>query len=178
MPLVVLVAACGGAPAASPPAAPAQPVASPGPGEWATWSHAQKLAYMQTTFIREEQKVFTAFEPVRFTRLECRTCHGVHAEERGYEMPNPDLPRLVGGKEGFGELADKQPAELTFMQASVVPETARLLGLPAFDMAKHVGFSCFQCHTRSDKPDQLGRGDADRDGLGRQPTAAVAQDQP
>ena len=65
-------------------------------------------------------------------------------------MPNPDLPHLIGGKQGFMELAEKQPETLRFMQKVVVPETARLLGYPAFDMEKHVGFSCYQCHVRED----------------------------
>ncbi|HEX3763590.1 MAG TPA: hypothetical protein VHW23_33065 [Kofleriaceae bacterium] len=42
------------------------------------------------------------------------------------------------------ELAEKQPETLRFMQSVVVPETAHLLGYPAFDMEKHVGFSCYQ----------------------------------
>jgi hypothetical protein len=67
-------------------------------------------------------------------------------------MPNPDLPLLIGGPEGFQELAAQEPQVLKFMQQTVVPETARLLGVPAFDMTAHVGFSCWQCHTRRDKP--------------------------
>jgi hypothetical protein len=68
------------------------------------------------------------------------------------KMPNRDLPRLVGGKEGFQELADHEHDLLAFMQQRVVPETTRLLGLPAFDMKAHVGCSCFDCHTRRTSP--------------------------
>lgn len=149
--IIGLLVACGAsehatqAPTAEPPASP------PGPGEWATWSHAQKLAYMKSTVLPAEREVFARFEPVRFARLDCHTCHGVSANQGNFKMPNPELPKLVGGADGFGELAKIQPEVLKFMQQVVVPETARLLGVPAFDMEKHVGFSCYQCHTRSDR---------------------------
>ena len=127
------------------------PVAPPQPGEWARWSHARKLAYMKQTVLPAERVVFAGWEPVRFARMTCETCHGTHDEERGYKMPNPDLPALVGGPAGFQELARVQPETLRFMQSVLVPETAKLLNVPAFDMEKHVGFSCYQCHPRSDR---------------------------
>jgi hypothetical protein len=64
-------------------------------------------------------------------------------------MPNPDLPRLAPGRDGFTELSEHEPQVLRFMQQTLVPETARLLGLPAFDMKSHTGFSCFHCHLRT-----------------------------
>lgn len=97
-----------------------------------------------------ERDVFRSFEPVRYEYLTCETCHGQGARDGNYRMPNPDLPHLVGGKAGFQELKDKQPETLRFMQSVVVPATARLLGYPPFDMEKHVGFSCYQCHVRVD----------------------------
>jgi len=147
---LVLLAACGAAPAAplAEPVGPPQP--PPGPGVWATWSHAQKLAYMRSTVLPAEREIFARFEPVRFAKLDCDWCHGPGAAQGTYKMPNPELAKLVGGAEGFGELARVQPEVLKFMQSVVVPETAKLLGVPAFDMEKHVGFSCYQCHTRSD----------------------------
>jgi hypothetical protein len=117
---------------------------------WPTWSHAKKLAYMTAIVLPKEREVFATFEPVRYATMTCETCHGSSARERDYKMPNPDLPHLVGGKQGFVELATKQRETLRFMQAVVVPETARLLGYPPFDMERHVGFSCYQCHVRAD----------------------------
>lgn len=140
------LAGCGAAVTAAP-----APDHAPAPGEWAQWSHAQKLAYMKSTVLGAEREVFARFEPVRFAKLDCATCHGASAREGRYTMPNPDLPKLVGGAPGFRELAEHEPELLKFMQQVVVPETARLLGLPAFDFEKHVGFSCYQCHTRSDR---------------------------
>ena len=132
----------------------ALPPAPPPPqGEWTSWSHERKLEYMKSTVLPAERDVFARFEPVRFAKMDCETCHGASARAGRYTMPNPDLPKLVGGKGGFEELKRVQPETLRFMQQVVVPETAKLLGLPPFDMAKHVGFSCYQCHVRADVAD-------------------------
>jgi hypothetical protein len=144
--MLIVLAACAANAAPSPTI-----TAPPKPGEWATWSHERKLEYMKSTVLPAERVVFRRFMPVRFAKFECENCHGSTAKERDYKLPNPDLAKLVGGKEGFQELADLEPNVLRFMQQSVVPETAKLLGLPAFDMEKHVGFSCYQCHTRADR---------------------------
>lgn len=126
------------------------PMPPPPHGEWDTWSHEKKLEYMKSTVLPAEKEIFARFEPVRFAKLDCETCHGASARAGKYTMPNPDLPKLVGGAGGFQELARVQPETLKFMQSVVVPETAKLLGLPPFDMAKHEGFSCYQCHVRAD----------------------------
>jgi cytochrome c553 len=143
VPLVMLLVGCTHA------VPPIPPVGDNASG-WTTWSHEQKLAYMKETVLPAEQRVFAQFEPVRFAYFTCATCHGQSARDGRYTMPNPDLPHLIGGKQGFMELAEKQPETLRFMQKVVVPETARLLGYPPFDMEKHVGFSCYQCHVRED----------------------------
>jgi hypothetical protein len=129
---------------------PPLPEVGPNTLGWPTWTRDQKLAYMKRTVLPAEKEIFGRFEPVRFAYLTCETCHGQSARDGSYKMPNPDLPHLVGGKGGFMELRAKQPETLAFMQSVVVPETARLLGYPPFDMEKHVGFSCYQCHVRAD----------------------------
>nr|HEX4313642.1 hypothetical protein [Kofleriaceae bacterium] len=143
--MLLLLVACSHAP-------PLPPVGDSTTG-WTTWSHDQKLAYMEHTVLPAEREVFARFEPVRFASMTCETCHGQGARDGSYKMPNPDLPHLVGGKGGFEELYAKQPETLRFMQKVVVPETAKLLGYPPFDMEKHVGFSCYQCHVRADVAD-------------------------
>jgi len=136
---------------------PAVPVSvgPPGPGDWATWPHAQKLAYMKSTFIVEERKLFASWEPSRYLNLECQDCHGSGVRDGTFRMPNPDLPKLAPGPEGFKDLAEKEPQVLAFMQKRVVPETARLLGVPDFDFKTHSGFSCYHCHLR--KPSASGK---------------------
>jgi hypothetical protein len=126
------------------------PTGAPGPGEWAAWSHEQKLAYMKTGFIDAERAIFASWEPVRFRSLTCRDCHGPGVADGSFRLPNPDLPRLAPGADGFKELATHEPEVLAFMQKRLVPETARLLGVPAFNFEEHTGFSCYQCHVRQD----------------------------
>jgi hypothetical protein len=136
-------------------AASAAPPTPPGPGDWATWSHAQKLAYMKSTFIAQERDLFGSFEPSRYANLECQDCHGSGVRDGSFRMPNPELPKLAAGPDGFKDLATHEPEVLAFMQKRVVPETARLLGVPAFDFESHTGFSCFHCHLR--KPSGSGK---------------------
>jgi hypothetical protein len=157
--VVVLGAACASSPsgqgAARRPSLPPGPsiplsAGAPGPGEWSTWSHEQKLAYMKSGFIDAERAIFASWEPVRFQNLECRDCHGPGVADGSFRLPNPDLPHLAPGSDGFKELAAHEPEVLMFMQKRLVPETARLLGVPAFDFEAHTGFSCYQCHVRQE----------------------------
>lgn len=86
----------------------------------------------------EARKLFASWMPVRFRDLECRTCHGSIGVKNGsFRTPNPDLPVVAPGPDGFKELAEHEPEVVRFMQSRLVPETARLLGLLAFDFATH-----------------------------------------
>jgi hypothetical protein len=155
----MILVACQHAP--PPPPAPAAarasavplPPVGPNTMGWPTWSHDQKLAYMTQTVMPAERALFTRFEPLRFADMTCETCHGQGARDRSYRLPNPDLPHIVGGKGGFEELFATEPEAVRFMQKEVGPETARLLGYAPFDMERHVGFSCYQCHVREDVAD-------------------------
>jgi hypothetical protein len=120
---------------------------------WPSWSHEKKLAYMKEKVMPAEREIFARFMPLRFASMTCETCHGAGARDGSYKMPNPDLPRITGGKGGFTEMIAKEPEVIRFMQQDVGPETGKLLGYPVFDMEKHVGFSCYQCHVRDDVKD-------------------------
>ena len=152
-PLLAVLAcvACANQPAPQPiaPSDPTTAPAPPGPGEWGRWSYAQKLAYMKYTMLPAERALFSELEPVRYATLNCHSCHGAGAESGTFTMPNPELPRLAPAKEGFVELSQHEPEMLKFMQQRVVPETAKLLGLPPFQMESHIGFSCWQCHLKT-----------------------------
>jgi hypothetical protein len=131
-------------------AAKPEPVVPPNAGEWGTWSHDHKLAYMKAEVIEREKAIFASFDPVRFAKLTCKTCHGTGAVDGTFKMPNPDLPKWPGGMDAFRALKEKDPRMLEFMQKVVVPQTAQLLNVQAFDFATHTGFSCFQCHVRGE----------------------------
>jgi hypothetical protein len=152
VPIVVLalacVSACGGAGDGAPrPAAPAagHPASTLSPGEWASWSHEQKAAYMKSNVLPEEKPLFAGYDANRFSDFTCTSCHGPSGEANGWKMPNPSLPKIAPGK--IIELARQKPDVFLFMEGTVVPRTARLLGLPVWDHSTHTGFGCFNCHT-------------------------------
>lgn len=144
--ILVTFAACGGASDAGAPRAP--PAASTGtlaPGEWASWTHDQKAAYMKSTVLVQEKPLFAEYDATRFADLTCKSCHGASADEGSFKMPNPALPKLVPGK--IIELGHTKPKVFEFMAGVLVPRTARLLGQPVFDHSTKSGFGCFNCHT-------------------------------
>jgi hypothetical protein len=102
---------------------------------------------MTATVVGRERALFETFEPVRYSTFNCRTCHGSGVLDGTYRMPNPDLPKLAGGSDGFHELSQQEPQVTTFM-VQVRKETAELLGTKPWDETKEKGFSCFGCHVR------------------------------
>ena len=103
--------------------------------------------------------------------ITCETCHGWHAEARGWQMPAvAALPRPVVVRSGwelyssgmdaqmrnaiYGYVAesDKQ-AKAAYMREAVMPGMAALLRRPAYDFTQtydfnrtRVAFGCYHCH--------------------------------
>ena len=150
--LAAVLAACGGDHAVPPPAAPDALKAPPRPfdGEWKTWSHEQKLAYMKSAVLPAEAALFRTYS-ARFADFTCRTCHGAGADDGSYKMPNPALPTLVPGH--IHDLEKTLPEGFRFMNDIVMPRTAALLGLPEFQHETMRGFGCLACHTRAAERD-------------------------
>jgi hypothetical protein len=119
----------------------------PGAGEWSSWSHDRKVAYMTSTVLADERVFFADYDARRFGAMGCAGCHGAGAANGSYEMPSPDLPKLDATPEGFQALAKNSPRAVEFMRKVVVTRTAQLLGMQRFDMKTGVGFGCFGCHT-------------------------------
>lgn len=119
----------------------------PDQGEGIPWSdktHEQQEAYMKLTVKPRMEKLFQQFDPERFAKFKCSTCHGSDAVARSFEMPSPELPKL----ENFEKLEAEHPEMMEFMKKTVVPEMAAMLGQKPFDPETRTGFGCGACHTR------------------------------
>jgi hypothetical protein len=151
-------AASSAAPAASaaPSAAPsateaAAPSGPPKEGEWDTWSHDQKAAYMKAFVLPKMGGLFHDFDAKTFAEPKCTLCHGSGAKDGTFKMPNPELPKLDLTPAGMGGLKAKKPKIFDFMMKEVEPEMAKQLGEPVFDMKTKKGFGCLGCHTMKEK---------------------------
>jgi hypothetical protein len=150
-----LIAACGGGGEAIP--APATPsgrppgagVYQPGPGEWARWTHDDKLAWMKKTVSPKMHDLFVAVDTPRYGDMSCKTCHGEGAIEGSFTMPNPELPKLDPSPAGFEKLSKTNPKMFEFMVKQVEPTLASLIGEKPYDEKTKLGFNCFRCHTKT-----------------------------
>jgi hypothetical protein len=145
------------APAASSaaPSASAAPAASeaPGPtgppkeGQWDTWSHDQKMAYMKAAVLPKMGGLFHDFDAKKYAEPKCVLCHGSGAKDGTFKMPNPELPKLDLTPAGMKAMHAKKGPMVEFMSKQVVPTMAQLLGEQPFDLQTHKGFGCMGCHT-------------------------------
>ena len=133
------------APAAS--AAPSGPPGQPGPGEWDSWSHDQKLEYMKTTVMPKSAELFHDFDAKKYAETKCVLCHGAGVKDGSFKMPNPALPKLDLSEAGFKKLKATKPKVLDFM-VKLEQQTAGLLGEQPYDPATQKGFGCMECHTK------------------------------
>lgn len=110
-------------------------------------SKEQRLEYMTSTVMPRMKALFVAYDPHRYARMTCATCHGADGRERGWAMPNGDLLLEPSPWNTTGAAPADAPSERdAFMARSVAPEMARLLGRP-YGPSSQTGFGCFGCHT-------------------------------
>lgn len=114
---------------------------------WQEMTKVERADHMKNAVLPKLGPEFAKWNPKHFNDMKCAGCHGAGAKDKSFKMPNPDLPKLPMTPEGFKALAEKNPAAMKFMKEQVMPRTAKLLGLPPFDMATHQGFGCGACHT-------------------------------
>ncbi len=133
------------APSAS---APSGPPGQPGPGEWDSWSHDQKLEYMKSTVMPKMGGLFHDFDAKKYAEPKCVLCHGAGVKDGSFKMPNPGLPKLELSEAGFKKMKAKHPAMVEFMMTKVEETTAQLLGEQPYDPATQKGFGCLGCHTK------------------------------
>ena len=151
------------------PAAP-NPATDPIAPEGRKRPRAEIVGYMEDTIMPWAR---ATLGPIKggADRISCETCHGDHADARGWMMPavaalpQPDLKdrgwEVYGGSMDnqmrnaiYGYLAesDKQQ-KAAYMREVVMPGMARLLQRPAYDFTRtyeynrsRLAFGCYHCH--------------------------------
>jgi len=106
--------------------------------------HAGKLKLMKTKVLPEMGAMFTAFDPQKWPKVECKTCHGKGAEDGTFKMPNPDLPRLDFAH--MDQLSPEKQKIAKFMSEQVKPKMAELVGQQPMGPDNPHGFGCLECH--------------------------------
>lgn len=146
----VVAVACAETTASAPP-----PATATGTGKatgahevaWADMNKDQRIEYMKSVVVPRMKQAFTNFNPDRYAKMNCMTCHGDSATDGSFKMPNPKLPVLPNSPDGFKQLAADKPAVMDFMKNQVKPKMAALLGVPEWTPATTTGFGCAECHT-------------------------------
>jgi hypothetical protein len=118
---------------------------------WKDMNGNQRMVYMTTVVAPRMREVYQRFDPVKFERFDCTTCHGKQPEARAYKMPATEVPTLPGSAAAFeAKLAVEAdwPRWTKFMVEEVEPPMADMLGQPLWDPAKPEApaFSCQACH--------------------------------
>ena len=145
-----LLTACGGSqPAAEAPpaggeAAPETPAAPPSK-PFDELTQEEKFQVMKTVVMPTMKPLFQAHDAEKFKDFGCVTCHGEHAKQGKFDMPNPALPKL-NFADNLKVHKEKTPEMLTFMMEKVTPEMAKALNEPHYDPATQKGFGCGGCH--------------------------------
>ncbi len=119
------------------------------PKLWAKMDAKERYQYMKTTVLPALKTSFETYDPNRFAKMNCETCHGPDPQARNYKMPNPDLPKINGAND-FAEARKKYPGAVEFMMTSVEPTMAALLQDPPWTPKRPKGFGCYRCHTHTE----------------------------
>lgn len=145
----IVAASCGHA--ASPDAEEPRATAPPsGVDSFMLAPKAEKMARMKKMVMPAMRIAFKEHDEARFSRFNCKTCHGKSCDDETYTMPNPNLPRLDLAALQGGSVDPRTTAIALFMQKTVTPEVARMLGLAVFDPKNPGagGFGCLNCHVK------------------------------
>jgi hypothetical protein len=162
---LVALGACGGTQTAP---SSAQSEGSKSTSGWDALSSAQKKDKMRTTVLPKMSVVFHDFDPQRFAKVTCATCHPcLRGGQAGYvqlecaschkpdgmpekpKMPSAGLPKLTSA-DGFKLHKDRAPKTVEFMMTKVVPQMASSIGEKPYNPETHQGFGCFNCHVKAD----------------------------
>jgi cytochrome c553 len=113
--------------------------------DWENMSHDQRKKLMKVTVLPELKKAFQSFDPKKYKKFTCETCHGDGATDGKFKMPNPKLPKLPQptDRAAFTALQTKKPDAVKFMGTVVTKKVAELIGLPEWSPQNQKGFGCY-----------------------------------
>jgi hypothetical protein len=106
-------------------------------------THEEKVDFMKKKVMPPMKAAFQKFDKKEYAKFSCKTCHGKDPQKAKYKMPNPELPKLDFAKLKAGKQA---PEMAEFMDKTVKPEMAKILGMPEYSPTQPKGFGCLHCH--------------------------------
>lgn len=119
----------------------------PPPTPFDDMSHDDQVYWMVSNVLPIAAEDFRGYDAERFTNMGCEGCHGDNAEAVHYEMPSPQLPRLPAPGSPQWTQMQSGPA-WAFMNDTVTPTMATLIGEERMSAEHPDGFGCFGCHTQ------------------------------
>lgn len=142
----VVLAACGGTPAATTTPAEGPATAALPNVPFEQLDHDQQIQFMKEKVVPAMKPLFQKHDAVEYAEFGCKTCHGEGAEKGEFEMPFAGLPQL-----DFADLSKFDKADLEWMGTVIKPEMAALLGESEYTPENPTGFGCLHCHTAAGK---------------------------
>jgi hypothetical protein len=111
---------------------------------WKDKTHKQRQEFMGIYVMPKMKDAFKSYDAKQFGTFKCETCHGKRMKEVNYHMPNTGIYPLNSADpvKGAMEYDEKMTK---FMQDTVVPQMAELIGEPVGGKGK-AGFFCMECH--------------------------------
>ena len=127
-------------------------VALPADNEWRYLSFERRHSQMTFLIHPTMMEHFQAFYKTPTPEITCASCHGENAEMAGYNLSNSDLKALKPSRVQalYATGATLSPEQL-FKRDDITRTMARLMGVPQYDPATGLGFSCFGCHRQEDE---------------------------
>lgn len=107
--------------------------------------HSEMTFLVHPTLMERWQAFYRTDAPM----LRCVSCHGENAERDRYQIAKTPIDDLKPSRvRALYVPGAKLSAEQKFKRDEITPLMARLLGVPQYDPATGLGFSCFGCHPR------------------------------
>ncbi|HTL32142.1 MAG TPA: hypothetical protein VL326_03400 [Kofleriaceae bacterium] len=105
----------------------------------------QRAQFMKEKVVPAMEPIFKNHDAKKFAEFGCTTCHGEQAKQGHFDMPNPDLPKLLFKDKAA--MAKFKKEDLEWMSKEVKPTMAKLLSMPELTPDNPKGFGCQSCHT-------------------------------